>query len=85
MNDLIIGGTLFIHCDIHKLTWNSRNGRERNQIDHLMINVVWRRSLLDVKVKRSADVVSDHHLVTTYIKIKLKLGLTHKHNLTDKE
>jgi hypothetical protein len=37
-----------------------------------MINVVWRRSLLDVKVKRSADIGSDHHLVTAYIKIKLR-------------
>ncbi|XP_061196599.1 uncharacterized protein LOC133204872 [Saccostrea echinata] len=33
---------------------------------------MWRRSLLDVRVKRSADVGSDHHLVTALIKIKLK-------------
>lgn len=43
-----------------------------NQIDHLMINGMWRRSLLDFKVKRSADVGSDHHLVTALVKIKLK-------------
>lgn len=72
MSNLVIGGTLFTHRDIHKLTWNSPNGRDRNQIDHLMINGVWRRSLLDVKIKRSADVGSDHHLVTALIKTKLK-------------
>ena len=72
MNDLVIGGTLFTHQDIHKLTWMSPNGRDKNQIDHLMINGMWRRSLLDVRTKRSADVGSDHHLVTALIKVKLK-------------
>ena len=72
MNNLVIGGTLFPHRDIHKLTWNSPNGRDKNQIDHLLINSMWRRSLLDVKVRRGADVGSDHHLVTAHIKLKLR-------------
>ena len=71
-NNLVTGGTLFTHRDIHKLTWISPNGRDRNQIDHLMINGMWRRSLLDVRTKRSADVGSDHHLVTALIQMKLK-------------
>ncbi|XP_012943583.1 uncharacterized protein LOC106013152 [Aplysia californica] len=33
---------------------------------------MWRRSLQDVKVRRGADVGSDHHLVTARIKLKLK-------------
>ena len=37
-----------------------------------MINGMWKRSLLDVKVKRGADVGSDHHLVTADIKLKLR-------------
>ena len=72
MNNLVIGGTLFPHRDIHKVTWNSPNGTCKNQIDHLMINNVWKRSLLDVKVRRGADVGSDHHLVTVVIRLKLK-------------
>ena len=52
--NLVIGGSLFPHTDIHKLTWCSPNGRDRNQIDHLMINSIWRRSLLDVRVRRGA-------------------------------
>ena len=33
---------------------------------------MWKRSLLDVRVKREADVGSDHHLVTAFIKLKLR-------------
>ena len=36
--DFVIGGTLFPHRDVHKLTWYSSNGRDKDQIDHLMIN-----------------------------------------------
>ena len=72
VNNLVIGGTIFPHRDIHKLTWNSPNRRDKNQIDHLMINSIWRRSLLDVKVRRGADVGSDHHLVVAQLKLKLK-------------
>lgn len=43
---LVIEGKIFPHSDSHKLTWCSLNGRDRNQIDHLMINGIWRRSLL---------------------------------------
>ena len=72
VNNLVIGGTLFPHKEIHQLTWESPNGRDRNQIDHIMINRKWRGSLQDVRVKRSADVGSDHHLVIAKVKIKLR-------------
>ncbi|GFR65355.1 craniofacial development protein 2-like [Elysia marginata] len=71
-NDLVIGGTLFEHPAIHKLTWYSPNGRDKNQIDHIAINNTWRRSLLDVRVKRGADVGSDHLLVIASIRLKLR-------------
>ncbi|XP_071151821.1 craniofacial development protein 2-like [Mytilus edulis] len=61
MNNLVIGGTIFEHKNIHKATWVSPNGKVKNQIDHILINKKWRSSLLDVKVKRGADVYSDHH------------------------
>nr|XP_054755300.1 craniofacial development protein 2-like [Lytechinus pictus] len=72
INNLVIGGTLFQHKDIHTLTWYSPNGRDRNQIDHIMINGTWRRSLQDVRVLRGADAASDHHLVLAVIQVKLR-------------
>lgn len=70
--DLIIGGTLFPHCDIQKMTWCSPSGKDSKQIDHLMINGTWRQSLLDVQERQGADVSTDHHLVTAALKVKLR-------------
>ena len=64
VNSMVIEGTLFPRLTTHKLTWFSPNGRDKNQIDHIAINGTWRRSLLVVRVRRGADVGSDHHLVT---------------------
>ena len=36
--DLVIGGMLFKHKDMHKYTWTSPNNRDKNQIDHFIIN-----------------------------------------------
>ena len=71
-NDLVIGGTLFPHKKIHKTTWISPDGKTENQIDHITIGRKWRRSLHDVRVKRGADMASDHHLVMAILKVKLK-------------
>lgn len=71
-NDLVIGGTLFQHKEIHKITWFSANRRDTNQIDHITINGRWRHSLLDVKTRRGADCGSDHHLVVSKVRLKLK-------------
>ncbi|KAL9953192.1 hypothetical protein ACROYT_G040569 [Oculina patagonica] len=71
-NDCVVGGTIFPHRNIHKLTWKSPDGSTVNQIDHILINGKWRRSLHDVRVCRGADVNSDHYLVTATIKLKLR-------------
>jgi len=78
-NNMIISGTLFPHCNIHKLTWTFSNGRDQNQIDHLMVNSMWRRSLIDVTVRRGADAGSDHHLVTAKVRLKLRIAGPNKH------
>ena len=71
-NGLVIGGTIFQHKSIHKLTWISPDGRTRNQIDHIAINQKWRGSMMDVKTLRGADVGSDHSPVLCKIRLKLK-------------
>lgn len=42
------------------------------QIDHVIINKKWRRSLHDVRVRRGADVGSDHMLVMATMYLKLR-------------
>ena len=71
LNNCVIGGTIFAHRDIHKLTWKSRDGRTSNQISNIIISGKWRMSLQDVRVYRGADIYSDHYLVTARIKLKL--------------
>ena len=71
LNELIIGGTLFPHKPTHKATWISPDLKTENQIDHITITKKWRRVLLDVRVKRGADINSDHHLLVGEFRMKL--------------
>ena len=43
--------TFFPHKDVHKLTWVSPGGRDKNQIDHIAINGKWKRSLQDARAR----------------------------------
>ena len=72
-NSLVIGGTLslFPHKNCHKATWVSPAGNAQNQIDHIVISKRWRSSLQDVRVKRGADLASDHHLLQGNIQLEL--------------
>ncbi|VDP76932.1 unnamed protein product, partial [Schistosoma curassoni] len=71
-NKLLIGGTFFPHKRIHKATWISPDHTTENQIDHICINKKFRRTMEDVRTRRGADIASDHHLVVTKLKPKLK-------------
>lgn len=70
-NDLVIGGSVFPHKEAHKLTWTSPKG-DKNQIDHTTINRKYRRTVQDVRVRRGADISSDHELVVATLKLKLR-------------
>ena len=71
-NDIVIGGSVYQHKDIHKVMWVLPDGRTENQIDFITISRKWRHSLLDTRARRGADAATDHHLVLGTIKIKLK-------------
>lgn len=72
INNLVIRGSVFPHKRIHKSSWVSPDGVSENQIDHICISKKFRRSLQDVRVRRGADVGSDHHLVVASMQLKLK-------------
>ena len=71
LNDHVIGGTLFKHRHIHKLTWISPNGRDHNQIDHIIVNRRYKRSLLNTRAMKGVDANSDYQLVLSRVKLKL--------------
>ena len=72
LNQLVIGGSVFPHKRIHKATWRSPDNVTENKIDHICINQRFRRSCKDVRMMRGVDVASDHHLVVTQIRLRLK-------------
>lgn len=78
--DICISNNLvFPHKNIHKLTLKSPDGRTSNQIDHVIINGKWRRSLQDVRAYWVADAFSDHDLIAATIKLKLKKSIPQGH------
>jgi hypothetical protein len=66
VKDLLFGGTLFIRKEIHKNTWVSPDLRIEIQMDSIAISWSIRRSLIDVRTIRGADIGSDHHLVVAF-------------------
>ncbi|XP_063708921.1 craniofacial development protein 2-like [Culicoides brevitarsis] len=72
LNKLKIGGTLFPHKKCHKVTWVSPDSHTENQIDHICVSAKWSNALADVRVKRSADIGSDHHLLVGHLRLTTK-------------
>lgn len=68
-NDLVIGGTLFPHRKFHKIKISGYGNK--NQIDHITISGKWKRTLLDVRAHRGADIGSDHDLVIAKFRVKI--------------
>ena len=71
LNNLVVTGTIFPHKLIHKQTWTSPGGKTNDQIDHVLVSRQHRTSVMDSRAMRGADIVSDHQLVRSKIKLKL--------------
>ena len=83
-NSFVIGGSVFAHRRIHKITWLSPDLSTGNQIDHVCITKKFRRSLQDVRVRRGADVASDHHLLVARVKLRLRRNFAGERNQRNK-
>lgn len=68
----MIGGSIFPHQRINKVNWRLPDHVTENQIDHICINKRFRKAWKDVRVIRIADNPSDHHLLTTAVRLRLR-------------
>ena len=60
-------------------TWTSPDGQYRNQIDYILCSQRWRSSIQSAKTRPGADCGSDHELLITKFRLKLKkIGKTAK-------
>jgi hypothetical protein len=46
--NLIVQSTMFPHCNIHKFTWMSPDGKAHNLIDHILVDGRRQLSVLDI-------------------------------------
>eukprot|EP00112_Aurelia_sp_Birch-Aquarium-sp1_P017361 Seg4013.3 transcript_id=Seg4013.3/GoldUCD/mRNA.D3Y31 product="Craniofacial development protein 2" protein_id=Seg4013.3/GoldUCD/D3Y31 len=71
-NDLFITNTFFPQPKRRRYTWISPNGRYRNQIDYILCIKRWRSAMQVAKTLPGADCGTDHQLLISKIRIRLK-------------
>ena len=71
-NALVIANTLFQQHKRRLCTWTSPDGQNRNQTDYIHCSQRWRSSKQSAKTRRGADCGSDHELLITKFRLKLK-------------
>jgi hypothetical protein len=72
--NLRVKSTMFPHCNIHKYTWTSPDGRTHNQIDHILVDRQRHSNVLDVRSLRATDCDSDHYLVMAEVWERLSVN-----------
>jgi endonuclease/exonuclease/phosphatase family metal-dependent hydrolase len=60
--NMVASATCFPHKEIHEQTWRSPDGKNYNQIDHILIDKRKATGMLDAKTCRGASSDSDHFL-----------------------
>lgn len=68
IHNLIIANTFYQHKNIHKYTREQPSRKEKSIIDYVITGKDNRKAVLDVKVRRRAEINSDHYLVRTVIR-----------------
>jgi hypothetical protein len=68
-NGMSIMNTYFQHRDIHKYTWHRDTVGQKSIIDFFVASSGLRETILDVCVKRGAELSTDHHLVVCRLRL----------------
>ena len=68
-NELCIMSTFFQHKRIHKYTWYRDALEQRSLIDFCIVSADLFSTVSDVRVKRGAELSTDHHLVVCTLKV----------------
>ena len=68
----VIANTLFQQHKRRLYTWTSPDGQHRNQTDYILCSQRWRSSIQSPKARPGADCGSDHELLITKFRLKLK-------------
>jgi len=79
-HNLTLANTLHPHKLSRTATWHSPDGKTHNQIDYILFPQRLKSSINKAMTRTfpGADIGSDHDLVLTNIKLKLKSSRTHK-------
>jgi len=62
------------HRNIHKYSWTCPDGKTHNQIDHVLTDLSWHSSVLDLRNFKRADCDTDNYLVIAKVREKLAVG-----------
>jgi hypothetical protein len=65
--------TMFPNRNINKFTWTSPDGKNHNQLDHIVIDKRRQSSVLDVRSFRAAGCDTGHYLVVAKFMEKLEV------------
>ena len=69
---MLFRSTLFQQHKRRLCTWTSPDGQHRNQTDCILCSERWRSSIQSTKIRPGADCSSDHELLITKFRLKLK-------------
>jgi hypothetical protein len=72
--NLIVKNTVLTHCNIHKCTWRSQDGKPHNHIDNILIDRRRYSCVLDVRSFRAADCHPSLSLAVEMIRERLAVN-----------
>ncbi|KAK3522948.1 hypothetical protein QTP86_010078 [Hemibagrus guttatus] len=72
-HSLSITNTMFKHKGAHQYTWYQDTLGRRSMIDFVVISSDLRPHVLDTRVKRGAELSTDHHLVVSWIRLRRRM------------